>query len=164
MALNDLNLVELKLYTDRNVEIPIQQNELSLVGVQSSNVMKILFLPTLSDGDYRLDVQAKDKSGNKSGATPYSIKFKVITSKSVTQVLNYPNPFSTSTEFICTLTGQEVPENINIIIYTLSGKIVKEITKDQLGPLELAQIKAPTNGMEQTSSAPNLQTVFTFIK
>lgn len=137
LALNDLNLVELKLYTDRNVEIPIQQNELSLVGVQSSNVMKILFLPTLSDGDYRLDVQAKDKSGNKSGATPYSIKFKVITSKSVTQVLNYPNPFSTSTEFIFTLTGQEVPENINIIIYTLSGKIVKEITKDQLGPLRI---------------------------
>lgn len=36
-----------------------------------------------------------------------------------------------------TLTGYEVPEVFTIQIMTLSGKIVREITKDQLGHLRI---------------------------
>ena len=55
----------------------------------------------------------------------------------VTKVLNYPNPFSTSTKFVFTLTGSELPEDMKIQIMTISGRIVREIQQEELGPLHI---------------------------
>ncbi len=98
---------------------------------------KVFFTPNLKDGEYKISVQGKDATGNKSGINPRIVNFKVITAQKVSNVLNYPNPFSTSTEFVFTLTGSEIPENISISIMTLTGKVVKEITKEELGPLRI---------------------------
>jgi flagellar hook assembly protein FlgD len=54
-------------------------------------------------------------------------------------MLNYPNPFTTSTAFVFTITGSEVPQNIKIQILTITGKVVREITKDELGPLHVGR-------------------------
>jgi flagellar hook assembly protein FlgD len=53
----------------------------------------------------------------------------------ISNVLNYPNPFSTSTKFVFTITGSEVPDYMKIQIMTITGKVVKEITKEELGPM-----------------------------
>jgi flagellar hook assembly protein FlgD len=58
---------------------------------------------------------------------------------SITQLINYPNPFSTSTRFVFTLTGSEVPENIFIKIMTITGKVVKEITQEELGLINIGR-------------------------
>jgi flagellar hook assembly protein FlgD len=55
----------------------------------------------------------------------------------ISNIFNYPNPFSTSTRFYYTLTGSEPPSFFKIQIMTVSGRIVKEITQDQLGPLQI---------------------------
>ena len=47
------------------------------------------------------------------------------------------NPFSTSVKFIFTLTGNEIPDEILIRIFTVSGRVVREITQDELGPLKI---------------------------
>ena len=57
----------------------------------------------------------------------------------ISNMLNYPNPFTTSTAFVFTITGSEVPQNIKIQILTITGKIVREITKDELGPLHVGR-------------------------
>ena len=57
----------------------------------------------------------------------------------ISNMLNYPNPFTTSTAFVFTITGNEVPQNIKIEIMTVTGKIVREITKDELGPLRIGR-------------------------
>ncbi|HEX6180517.1 MAG TPA: FlgD immunoglobulin-like domain containing protein, partial [Chitinophagaceae bacterium] len=44
-----------------------------------------------------------------------------------------------STAFVFTITGSEVPTNIKIQIMTVTGKIVREITKDELGPLRIGR-------------------------
>ena len=93
--------------------------------------------PPLESGDYILYVQAKDASGNLSGDRSINTEFTVIKESSVTNVVNYPNPFSTSTEFIFTLTGSQVPDVFTIQIFTLSGKVVKEITKEELGNVRI---------------------------
>jgi flagellar hook assembly protein FlgD len=54
-------------------------------------------------------------------------------------MLNYPNPFTTSTAFVFTVTGSEVPQNIRIQILTITGKVVREITKDELGPIRIGR-------------------------
>ena len=57
----------------------------------------------------------------------------------ISNLLNYPNPFTTSTAFVFTLTGSEIPGNLKIQILTVTGKIVREITKDELGPIRIGR-------------------------
>jgi flagellar hook assembly protein FlgD len=54
-------------------------------------------------------------------------------------MFNYPNPFTSSTAFVFTLTGSEVPQNLRIQILTISGKIVREITKNELGTIRIGR-------------------------
>ena len=99
---------------------------------------KVEFKPgILEDGIYSLKVQASDASGNLSGSKPYSVNFEVISESSITNFYPYPNPFSTSTKFIFTLTGSEIPSQIKIQIMTVTGKIVREITQNELGPVKI---------------------------
>ena len=93
-----------------------------------------------ADGDnYELIVSGKDALGNTAGTTPYRIGFKIITKAMISNLLNYPNPFTTSTAFVFTITGSDVPQNIKIQILTITGKVVREITKDELGPLHVGR-------------------------
>jgi len=93
----------------------------------------------LSDGIYQLFVQGTDKSGNISGDYEYKVTFEVIRESSITQMMNYPNPFSTSTRFVFTLTGTEVPDDIIIQIMTVSGRVIREITEDELGLIRIGR-------------------------
>lgn len=99
---------------------------------------RVQFKPDgLADGMYVLQVEATDASGNQSGIGPYSINFEVVNESTVTNFYPYPNPFSTSTRFVFTLTGTEVPDQITIQIFTVSGKVVREITQNELGPVRI---------------------------
>ena len=104
------------------------------------NTATIDFLPYFPlDGDYELTVTGKDRSGNTAGNVEYKVGFQVINKPMISNMLNYPNPFTTSTAFVFTITGAEVPQNIRIQIMTITGKIVREITKDELGPLHIGR-------------------------
>ncbi|NNC86562.1 MAG: hypothetical protein HKN75_10820 [Bacteroidia bacterium] len=105
-----------------------------------NNSFQMELEPHLSlDGIYTLSVEASDRSGNLSGTKNYEISFEVINKSTITEVLNYPNPFSTSTKFVFTLTGSQIPEYFKIQIITVSGKVVREITQDELGPLHIGR-------------------------
>ncbi len=91
----------------------------------------------LEDGVYTFRVEADDASGNSSGVEPYLVNFEVINESSITNFYPYPNPFSTNTRFVFTLTGSEIPDQVKIQIMTVSGKIVREITQDELGPIRI---------------------------
>lgn len=91
------------------------------------------------DGDYELIVTGKDRSNNSAGNVEYRVGFQVINKPMISNMLNYPNPFTTSTAFVFTITGSEVPQNIRIQILTITGKIVREITKEELGPLHIGR-------------------------
>jgi flagellar hook assembly protein FlgD len=105
------------------------------------NQARITYQPKepLADGTYTLKVMGRDASGNQSGDDAYAIAFEVINQSSVTQVLNYPNPFSTSTRFVFTLTGAVIPDVFTIQIMTVTGKVVREITKSELGDIHIGK-------------------------
>jgi hypothetical protein len=104
------------------------------------NSCKIELRPNnLTDGTYQLRVQAKDRSSNLSGSNDYQIQFEVINKSSITELLNYPNPFSTSTRFVFVLTGNKIPETFKIQIMTITGKVVKEIEKEELGTIRIGR-------------------------
>lgn len=104
------------------------------------NSCNISYSPTLPvDGKYTLIVQARDRSKNNSGSSDYRIDFLIDNKPTVTNVLNYPNPFTTSTRFVFTLTGSEIPEVFTIRIMTITGKVVREITRSELGNLHIGR-------------------------
>jgi len=149
LLLNDTSLLKVQVrYPDGSLHPYYFNNDtLRFTPATSSadNTASVDFYPVFTkqynpEGDeYQLIVTGKDKSGNPSGTTQYQITFKIITKAMISNMLNYPNPFTTSTAFVFTITGSEVPQNIKIQILTITGKIVREITKDELGPLHVGR-------------------------
>lgn len=106
------------------------------------NIFKIEYNPVYEeDGIYKLKVQGKDKSSNFSGDLSYEIAYEVITESTITNVYNYPNPFSSKTHFVFTLTGLELPDQFQIQIMTVTGKVVREIDLSELGPIKIGKNK-----------------------
>lgn len=104
------------------------------------NESRIFFRPSLpTDGKYLLTVQASDLSNNASGDNDYKVAFEVINRTTITEVLNYPNPFTTNTRFVFTLTGSEIPTYMKIQIMTVTGKVVREVKMHELGPLRVGR-------------------------
>ena len=92
---------------------------------------------TLEDGMYGLRVQATYASDNPSGTQPYEINFEVVKETTITHFYPYPNPFSTSTRFVFTLTGSVIPDELKIQIMTVTGRVVREITQDEIGTINV---------------------------
>jgi len=132
------------------VSIPFDGNICRFIPAVSggkANEASVEFRPILSqDGIYQLSVSGADKSGNGAGASngsgdksTYFIEFEVDNTPAITHVLNYPNPFSTATAFVFTLTGSQIPSQLKIQVLTVTGKVVREITRDELGPLRIGR-------------------------
>ncbi len=107
----------------------------------TDNTATIDFFPTLDNdsefSDYELTVSGKDRNSNQAGDKDYRVSFQVFNKPMISNLLNYPNPFSTSTAFVFTITGADVPQEFKIQILTVTGKIVREITKAELGPIRV---------------------------
>ncbi len=142
LMLNDTSLFSMKLSkyaqgTKTDLGIDFSSELVTFEPATGSpNKAVINILPELEDGTYILDFNAKDKVGNDT-KTAYSVKFRVINESSITSLLNYPNPFTSSTRFVFTLTGSEVPDNMMIQIFSMSGKLIKEIKYHELGPIHV---------------------------
>ncbi len=95
----------------------------------------------LEDGIYILRAEASDETGNPSGTMPYAVTFEVINESQITNFFPYPNPFSTRTQFVFTLTGSEIPDDLIIQIMTVNGTVVREITMDEIGPIRIGNNK-----------------------
>ncbi len=114
--------------------------KLTYTPADEGNDFEIQYAPgPLENGDYAIRVQVADQTGNQSGTEPFEINFEVINESTITHFFPYPNPFSTSTRFVFTLTGSELPDEIKIQIMTVTGRVVREITQDELGPIKIGQ-------------------------
>ncbi|WP_256011594.1 C25 family cysteine peptidase [Desertivirga xinjiangensis] len=89
------------------------------------------------DGTYTLKVRGKDALGNYNETTDYQIDFEVVNESSISNFYPYPNPFTTSMKFVFTLTGDKIPDKLKIQILTATGKIVREVLKEELGDLRI---------------------------
>jgi hypothetical protein len=155
LALDDTSLVKVYLkYPSQPNPVPFIYDNSTLTfypptgDIAKNNRARVEFKPVLlQDGTYELLIKDRDKTGNVSSNTDdrflgnylydYRISFEVVNKPMISNVLNYPNPFTTSTQFIFTITGSELPSYMKIQIMTLTGRVVKEIMKEELGPLHI---------------------------
>lgn len=137
LPLPDIDAYVLSLeYPNGEVEEIDNNGELITYEIdEAGNELQVSYQPTLETGFYTLSVKAKDASNNETPET--SIDFRVVKEEMISNVYNYPNPFSTSTQFIFTLTGSELPTGMVISIYTVTGKLVREITSAELGDIHI---------------------------
>ena len=91
----------------------------------------------LPNGTYTLKVKLMDKSGNGAENPAYTINFKVESKQTITNIYPYPNPFTTCAKFVFTCTGNELPDQMKINIYTITGRLVKQINQDELGTIRI---------------------------
>ncbi len=95
------------------------------------------------DGTYELLIEARDVRGNTAGQLSYAVRFEVVNALTISQLVNYPNPFSTRTAFVYELTGEVPPERYQIRILTVSGRVVRTLTEQDLGPLQIGRHQTP---------------------
>ncbi len=81
-------------------------------------------LDNVSEGEHRLFILAYDNVNN---PTEQEIRFKVVKSEEIalTDVINYPNPFTTSTRF--TFQTNRSGADVLVKIYTISGRLIEEL-------------------------------------
>jgi len=84
-------------------------------------------LPEMEAGEHVLTIKAWDVMNN-SGS--YELRFRVAESRSllVENLLNYPNPFSTSTQFWFEHNRPHEPLSVMVRVFSLSGKLVKTLS------------------------------------
>jgi len=97
-----------------------------------NNRAVITWTPKLQDGRHVLEVLAKDASGNFFDSTSSRSVFNVYNNPDLLQVYNYPNPFSDNTYFTFELRGVIPPEEFKIKIFTVAGRLIKELMPSSL--------------------------------
>lgn len=116
---------------DNNTATPYTLNDFFEYDSNSYTSGKLTYaLSMLSVGHHTLTLRAWDIVNNVSEKT---IDFEVVdnTELQLAHVLNYPNPFTTSTYFSFEHNHPNSLMHILLQIYTISGKLVKTIISDQ---------------------------------
>ena len=147
LALNDTSLlkVQIKNPDDNSLRTYHFDNDTMRFTpanlASGENTATIDFSPALTgdDQEYQLIVSGKDVVNNTAGNLDYEVNFRVINKPMISNLMNYPNPFTTSTAFVFTITGSVIPQNIRIQILTVTGRVIREITKEELGTLHIGR-------------------------
>lgn len=146
LGLSDTSLLDVSLeYPDGTVyelaydNITMRFFPADTNALTEDNTARVELTPVFEqDGLYELHVSGRDATGNAAGdGIDYRIGFEVINKPMISHVLAYPNPFTTQTRFVFTLTGSEVPQYFKIQILTVSGKVIREVLAPELGPIHI---------------------------
>lgn len=115
-------------------QVALNSPQVTYSPATTSSDFEVVYTPgTLEDGVYSLRVQAADASGNQGGEVAYEIAFEIVNESAITHFYPYPNPFSTACRFVYTLTGSVLPDEIKVQVMTVSGRVVRELSMNELG-------------------------------
>lgn len=130
VELNDQSLLSITdpssvmIYLNDNL-IPNDTSIISYTFSTTNPKVKVDFTPILSTGEYELKVLWKNSSGNIVDSSGVKKFFLVSDEAKLLNVYNYPNPSKGETYFTFKLT--QIPEEIRIKIFTIAGRLVREI-------------------------------------
>ncbi|MFH0734002.1 MAG: C25 family cysteine peptidase [bacterium] len=117
---NDTTAV--KFYLD-GVRIYRSQLDSSVYDTASRRVVYKI-TPELSDGEHQIRVSGENIIGNIEETSGYQKSFVVSSEAKILYAYNYPNPFVDDTYFTFKLT--QIPDELNIRIYTVAGRLIKK--------------------------------------
>ncbi len=104
------------------------ENSLLEINYNTSNrKVRYKYHPILEDGEHNIKIYGKNILGVLETYPGYEKYFRVTNQIKLMQVYNFPNPFKNETYFTFNLT--QVPDELKIKIYTIAGRLIKEIIK-----------------------------------
>lgn len=86
---------------------------------------QVIYKPTLQDGPHLIQYIGSDKDGNRDTVTN---DVYVSYAFQVRDLYNFPNPMQGETHFTFNLFTSEAPQSCKIKIYTVAGRLIKDIT------------------------------------
>ncbi|HEX2788073.1 MAG TPA: type IX secretion system sortase PorU [Ignavibacteria bacterium] len=120
--------IEAVINNNENNKIDLTQFYNSTTNYQNGTLEYAL--NNLADGNYSIKLRAFDTYNNV-GET--QVDFTVTSNKQLTieNIYNYPNPMKDMTNFLFQH-NFDVPLNVDIRIYTVSGRLIKELNKENI--------------------------------
>lgn len=116
--------IEFAFGSTTNPLFPLPEDHYQLqFDVTQPTQARIAFEPDLPNDEYQLQVLATDSSENRVESQIY--RFHLEESVSITHLLNVPNPIRTNTAFTYNLA--QVPDQVAVKIYTVSGRLIRTI-------------------------------------
>ncbi len=110
---------------------------------------EVNFSPQLDPGNHVLKVQLLDRNPNTLADTLQRVLDVTVSDETrLLQVYNFPNPFSTRTEFTFVLAGSVNPDGARIRIYTVAGRKIRDIAL-QGGQVVIGYNKISWDGRDQ---------------
>ncbi len=86
----------------------------------------------LAEGTYTLQVSGTDASGNSSGTSPYSVTFQIKNETTLTLQSVYPNPSAGIFNFSFVLSGNVLPNDFSLQIYSANGQLLEEFGMNKI--------------------------------
>jgi hypothetical protein len=120
-------LVDLRL-DGRRVSLSTSTPDSSFESRWAEKKATAILRPQFERGTHQLSVQVTDGSGNPADTTAFLLTFRVETTSSIRDVAPYPNPFADATDLTFNFTGPSAPDEGSIRIYTIAGRLIREIT------------------------------------
>lgn len=95
-------------------------------------------LADLQEGQYYFRAKGSDASGN-TNSEFQEVSFFVNTTSEMSYFIPYPSPFSSQMRFAYTLRGSKQPASYFIQIVSADGQVVREVSAQEIGELEIGQ-------------------------
>lgn len=124
LPINDPSAVSLFL---NNVEVSPDSSVISYEYNTANPKVIVTYEPQLKSGEYTLKVFGKNAAGNVVDSSGVEKYFVVNEETKILYVYSYPNPTNGKTYFTFKLT--QIPDELKIKIYTVAGRMIKEITE-----------------------------------
>lgn len=121
------SLVDLRL-NGRRVSLSTATPDSSFESQWTEKKAVAILRPQLARGTHELSVQVTDGSGNPADTAAFILTFRVETTSKIRDLAPYPNPFAAATDLTFNLTGQSMPDEGSVRIYTVAGRLIREIS------------------------------------
>lgn len=96
----------------------------------STDFNVILKPSKLPEGNYTLRIEGADARNNAAAAEPYELSFIVDYESSFVFNAPHPNPSHGDVTFSFILSGESAPDHLSIEVFSVDGKLVRELTKE----------------------------------
>ena len=114
--------------------INFNRTDLKWTPATANTDFTVTFSPLdLPEGIYTLLVNGSDASGNVSGTQPYEVTFEVKNETTLTLRSVYPNPSRDVFNFSFILSGNILPDDFSLQIYSSDGKLLQQFGIDDVG-------------------------------
>jgi len=105
--------------------IYLSRNDVAWFAQTDDTYFRIEFSPqNLPEGEYTLQVEARDARNNASGTIPYSVTFNVSYEHAAYLMAPHPNPVSATVSFVLVFTGETPPDKFVLDIFNSNGQPV----------------------------------------